>query len=47
MTSYGLILICPKCPPAHYYGMLKLPSNKAAPCPNCGTVLVALRKSKK
>jgi hypothetical protein len=42
--GYGLVLICPKCPPKDYYGMLKTPGNKATPCPNCDTPLVALRK---
>jgi hypothetical protein len=44
VAGYGLVLICPKCPSKDYYGMLKTPGNKAAPCPNCGTPLVALRK---
>ena len=40
MGTYGLVLVCPKCPTKDYYGMLKTPSNKAAPCPNCGAPLV-------
>lgn len=43
-APYGLVLICPKCPPKDYFGMLKTPGNKASPCPNCGVALIALRK---
>lgn len=43
---YGLVLVCPKCPEKDYYGMLKTPGNKAVPCPNCGSTLVALRRKK-
>lgn len=42
--GYGLPLRCPKCPAGAYYGMLKVPGNKAVPCPNCGTHLEATRK---
>ena len=42
-TPYGLPLVCPKCPKGVYFGMLKVPGNKAVPCPNCHTQLVARR----
>jgi hypothetical protein len=42
--GYGLPLRCPKCSEGQYYGMLKVPGNKAVPCPNCKTPLVAIRK---
>ena len=38
---YGLPLHCPKCPPKHYFGALKIPGVKVKPCPNCGSALVA------
>lgn len=41
--GYGLPLKCPKCPAGTYYGMLKVPGNKATPCPNCGTSLAPTR----
>lgn len=41
--GYGLPLRCPKCPVNTYYGMLKVPGNKAVPCPNCGTSLAPTR----
>jgi len=44
--GYGLPLVCPKCPPKHFFGKLKLPGEKAVPCPNCGTKLVARRQPK-
>ena len=43
-APYGLVLVCPKCPPKDYFGMLKTPGNKSAPCPNCGAALVAKRR---
>jgi ssDNA-binding Zn-finger/Zn-ribbon topoisomerase 1 len=46
--GYGLPLICPACPEkGNYFGMLKVPGNKAIPCPNCGTSLIALRKHRR
>lgn len=42
--GYGLPLRCPKCPPEHAFGVLKVPGMKAPPCPNCGSKLVATRK---
>jgi hypothetical protein len=42
-AGYGLPLKCPKCPPEHYFGMLKVPGTKAVPCPNCNTALVPCR----
>ena len=40
---HGKPLHCPKCPEKHYFGRLKLPGEKDAPCPNCGTTLVGRR----
>lgn len=37
--GYGLPLVCPKCPPKNYLGILKVPGSKAVPCPNCGSIL--------
>jgi hypothetical protein len=43
--GYGLPLFCPACPEkGNYYGMLKVPGNKAVPCPNCGTPLISKKK---
>jgi ssDNA-binding Zn-finger/Zn-ribbon topoisomerase 1 len=42
--GYGLPLRCPKCPPESFFGMLKVPGNKAVPCPNCGTPLISMKK---
>jgi uncharacterized protein (DUF983 family) len=44
IQGYGLPLRCPKCPEGAYFGMLKVPGNKAVPCVNCGTPLVSVRK---
>lgn len=38
--GYGLPLKCPKCSGNKFFGMLKIPGNKAVPCPNCGSKLV-------
>lgn len=40
---FGLVLKCPKCPPKDAFAMLKIPSTKAIPCPNCGSRLVPSR----
>jgi len=48
MPTFGLPLVCPKCSPKHYFGVLKgenHPTNsvkvvKADVCPNCRTMLV-------
>jgi len=46
--GYGLPL---RCEPCHakgvFFGMLKVPGNKAVPCPNCGAKLTALRGVRK
>jgi hypothetical protein len=43
--GYGLPLICPSCrEKGNYYGMLKVPGNKSAPCPNCGTPLISMKR---
>jgi len=44
--GYGLPLSCPACrAKGVYYGMLKVPGNKATPCPNCNSPLVASRRT--
>jgi len=45
---FGWPLRCPRCPPKHYFGILKVPGdaagNKAAySCPNCGTKLESVK----
>lgn len=51
---FGLPLICPRCPPKHYFGLLKgdhHPTNTVKPtkadvCPNCEALLVRPRASR-
>lgn len=51
MTTFGLPLFCPKCPPKHYFGILKgenhrqevVKPGKTDTCPNCKTQLTNRR----
>jgi hypothetical protein len=46
--GYGLPLRCEECfRKGEFFGMLKVPGNKAVPCPNCGKKLTALRAPRK
>jgi hypothetical protein len=48
MPTFGLPLVCPKCPAKHYFGVLKgenhlqsvVKPGKSDICPNCKTQLV-------
>jgi len=46
--GYGLPLRCEEClKKGEFFGMLKVPGNKAVPCPNCGAKLTAYRSRRK
>jgi hypothetical protein len=46
--GYGLPLRCEEClKKGEFFGMLKVPGNKAVPCPNCGAKLTAYRSRRR